>query len=179
MSEAIEIVPYDPEWPIAFAAERNRIANALGSLALRIDHKGSTSVPGLAAKPIIDIQVSVRELQPIEPYAAPLTQLGYVHVPHPDDSFCPFFHKPKAWPHTHHVHVVQSGGDEERRTLAFRDYLREHSAVAREYEDLKRALASQHSAGDFPSRETYAEAKTEFITSITERALSQGYPSES
>ena len=179
MSETVEIVPYDPEWPSAFAAERDRIAAALGSLAVRIDHNGSTSVTGLAAKPIIDIQVSVRELQPIETYAMPLTRLGYVHVPHPDDSFCPFFHKPKEWPHTHHVHVVQSGGDEERRTLAFRDYLLEHSAVAREYEDLKRTLASQHSAGDFPSRELYAEAKTEFITSITDRALSQGYPRES
>jgi len=177
VSETIEIVPYDPEWPSAFAAERDRIATALSGLALRIDHNGSTSVPGLAAKPIIDIQVSVRELQPIETYAMPLTELGYFHVPHPDDSFCPFFHKPKEWPHTHHVHVVQSGGDEEQRTLAFRDYLREHSAVAREYEDLKRALASQHS-GDFPSREAYAEAKTEFITSLTERALSQGYPRE-
>jgi GrpB-like predicted nucleotidyltransferase (UPF0157 family) len=76
------------------------------------------------------------------------------------------------------VHVVRSGGDEEQRTLAFRDYLREHSAVAREYEDLKRALASQHSAGDFPSRQAYADAKTEFITSITERALEKGFSRE-
>jgi GrpB-like predicted nucleotidyltransferase (UPF0157 family) len=176
--QTIEIVPYDPEWPSAFATERDRIAAALGTLALRIDHNGSTSVPGLAAKPIIDIQVSVRELQPIETYAMPLTQLGYFHVPHEDDSFCPFFHKPKEWPHTHHVHVVQSGGDEEQRTLAFRDYLREHHEVALEYENLKRGLASHHSARDFPSREAYAEAKTEFIKSITERALSQGSPRE-
>jgi GrpB-like predicted nucleotidyltransferase (UPF0157 family) len=178
VSETIEIVPYDPAWPIAFAAERDRLANALGALALRIDHNGSTSVPGLAAKPIIDIQVSVRELQPIETYRTPLTRLGYAHVPHPDDSFCPFFHKPKTWPHTHHVHFVQSGGDEERRTLAFRDYLREHREVAREYEELKRALASQHSARDFPSRQAYADAKTQFIASITTRALAEGYPRE-
>ena len=178
MSETIEIVPYDPAWPSAFTIERDRIAAALGTFALRIDHNGSTSVPGLAAKPIIDIQVSVRQLQPIEPYATPLTQIGYVHVPHPDDSFCPFFHRPKAWPHTYHVHVVQSGGDEERRTLAFRDYLRAHQEIALEYEKLKRTLASHHSAGDFPSREAYAEAKTEFITSITDRALKTGFPRE-
>lgn len=178
MSEAIEIVPYDQDWPRVFTAERDRIAAALGAIALRIDHNGSTSVPGLAAKPIIDIQISVRRLQPLDKFAALLRSLGYVHVPHADDSFCPFFHKPKTWPHTHHVHVVQFGGVEERRTLAFRDYLREHLEIAREYEELKRALASQHSASDFSSREAYAEAKTEFITKITERALAEGYPRE-
>lgn len=178
LSETIEIVPYDPGWRDAFATERDRIADVLGTLALRIDHNGSTSVPGLAAKPIIDIQISVRELQPIETYRTPLTRLGYVHMPHADDSFCPFFHKPKTWPHSHHVHVVQSDSDEERRTLAFRDYLREHLEIAREYEELKRALASQHSATDFPSRQAYADAKTDFITSITTRALAEGYPRE-
>jgi len=176
--ELIEIVPYDPNWPGAFAVERDRIAEALGVLALRIDHNGSTSVPSLAAKPIIDIQISVRELRPIETYRTPLARLGYVHVTHPDDSFCPFFHQPAMWPHTHHVHVVESGGAEERRTLAFRDYLRQHPETAREYEELKRRLASQHAASDFPSREAYAKAKTEFITSITDRALSKGYPHE-
>ena len=178
MSETLQIVPYDQQWPRAFSAERDRIAAALGALALRIDHNGSTSVPGLAAKPIIDIQVSVHRLQPIETYTAGLIQLGYVHVPHADDAFCPFFHKPPAWPHTHHVHVVQSGGAEERRTIAFRDYLREHTEVARAYEDLKRGLASQYSATDFSSRQAYADAKTAFVTDITERALAEGYPRE-
>jgi GrpB-like predicted nucleotidyltransferase (UPF0157 family) len=176
MSEPLKIVPYDPEWPSAFSAERGRIAAALGALTLRIDHNGSTSVPGLAAKPIIDIRVSVRQLQPIETYATPLTQLGYVHVPHPDDSFCPFFHRPAEWPHTHHVHVVESGGAEERRALAFRDYLREHPEVAHEYEGLKRGLASQHIGADFSSRQAYADAKTVFVTRVTERALAEGYP---
>ena len=171
---AIHIVPYDPGWPSAFAAERDRIAAALGSVALRIDHNGSTSVTGLAAKPVIDIQISVRCLQPPEPYAAALTQLGYVHVPDPDDSFCVFFHQPRRWPHTHHVHVVQAGGGEERRTLAFRDYLREHPEAARAYEALKRGLALQHSATDFSSREAYADAKTAFVTDITDRALAKG-----
>jgi GrpB-like predicted nucleotidyltransferase (UPF0157 family) len=178
MSETHTIVPYDPEWPSEFSAERARIAAALGTVALRIDHNGSTSIPGLAAKPIIDIQVSVCCLQPIETYAAGLTQLGYVHVPHTDDAFCPFFHKPPAWPHTHHVHVVQAGGAEERRTMAFRDYLREHPEVARAYEDLKRGLASEHRATDFSARQAYADAKTAFVTRITERALAKGYPRE-
>jgi len=176
MSEGLEIARYDPDWPNMFSAERDRLAAALGRLALRIDHHGSTSVPGLPAKPIIDIQISVLDLQPIERYASKLASLGYIHVPHPDDSFSPFFHRPGAWPHTHHVHVVESGGAEERRTLAFRDYLREHPEAAREYADLKRHLASQHSAADFAARERYAQAKTQFVTGLTERALREGHP---
>lgn len=176
MSEKLEIVDYDPAWPSMFSAERDRLAAALGRLALRIDHNGSTAVPGLPAKPIIDIQISVRRLQPIEAYARRLTGLGYVHVPHPDDSFCPFFHRPVVWPHTHHVHVVEAGGVEERRILAFRDYLREHPEAAREYEDLKRQLASQHRAADFSARQAYAQAKTQFITHVIERAFAEGHP---
>ncbi|MGH8311542.1 MAG: GrpB family protein, partial [Steroidobacteraceae bacterium] len=82
MTQRIEISPYDPRWPSAFAAERDRIAGALGALALRIDHNGSTSVPGLAAKPVIDIQVSVRALSPLESFTVRLAEIGYTHVPH-------------------------------------------------------------------------------------------------
>ena len=138
----LKIVPYDPRWPLAFAAEAVRLREALGPLALRIEHNGSTSIPGLAAKPIVDIQISVALLQPIAAFGTPLRAIGYVHLPDPDDSFCPFFHRPSQWPHTHHVHVVQLGGAEERRTLAFRDYLREHGDTAREYEQFKRDLAT-------------------------------------
>lgn len=176
MSEALEIVPYDPVRPDAFLAERDRIAAVLGDRAVRIDHSGSTSVPGLAAKAVIDIQVSVRRLQSIEEYAARLAQLGYIHVPHVDDSFCPFFHRPARWPHTHHVHIVQSGGAEERRTLAFRDLLREHPGIAHEYEDLKRRFARLHSGSAFTSRQAYTDAKTEVVTRITARALAEGLP---
>ena len=178
MDQALEVVPYNPDWPRAFRAERDRIAAALGSFAVRIDHNGSTSVPGLAAKPIIDIQISVERLHPIEAYAPGLVGLGYLHVPHPDDALCPFFHRPAAWPHTHHIHVVHAGGDEERRTLAFRDYLREHGDVAREYADLKLHLAPQYSAASFSSRQAYAKAKADFITRITACALALGYPRE-
>ncbi|MBP8261145.1 MAG: GrpB family protein [Verrucomicrobia bacterium] len=177
MNGTIVIVPYNPEWPKAFWAERQRIKAAFDSLALRIDHVGSTSVPGLAAKPIIDIQVSVRRLQPIEAYSAPLQRLGYVHVPHPnDDAICPFFHTPAAWPHTHHVHVVESGGAEERRIRAFRDYLLEHKEAARQYEELKRRLAETFSAAGFSSQQEYAEAKTDFVSRLTEHAMAEGFP---
>jgi len=175
-ADALHIVDYDPAWPAAFAAERRRIATALGNVAVRIDHHGSTSVPGLAAKPIIDVQVSVERLEPLATYAEPLATIGYVHVPHADDAFCPFFHRPATWPHTHHVHVVESGGAEERRTLAFRDYLRAHPDVARDYAVLKRGLAAHHAASTFASRQAYADAKTEFVTRATARALAAGLP---
>jgi GrpB-like predicted nucleotidyltransferase (UPF0157 family) len=176
MTDALVIVPYDPDWPGAFAAERDRIAVALGAIALRIDHNGSTSVPGLAAKPTIDIQVSVAGLQAMDVYTPRLAGIGYTHVAHLDDAFSVFFHRPEGWPHTHHVHVVEAGGAEERRTLAFRDYLREHDEVAREYEALKRHLAPRHAATDFASRQAYADAKGPFINSVVARALSEGYP---
>ena len=176
MTLTLEIRPYDPEWPRQFEAERVRLASALGALALRIDHNGSTSVPGLSAKPIIDIQISVDRLQPLAVYVARLAGIGYVHVPHADDAFCPFFHRPGDWPHTHHVHVVEAGGDEERRTLAFRDYLREHAAAMREYEDLKRRLAPHYSATQPSAREAYAQAKSRFIEATIAQALALGYP---
>lgn len=172
----LEVVPYDPGWPAAFDAEAIRLRAALGPLALRINHNGSTSIHGLAAKPIIDIQISVAALPPIAAFGELLRAIGYVHVPHPDDSFCPFFHRPRRWPHSHHLHVVEAGGAEERRTLAFRDYLREHSGAAREYEHLKQDLARQFSAHTAESREAYARAKTDFIERIVAIALSSGYP---
>jgi GrpB-like predicted nucleotidyltransferase (UPF0157 family) len=175
----LEVVPYDPGWPAAFEAEATRLRTALGTQALRIDHHGSTAIPGIGAKPIIDIQVSVAALQPIAAYGERLRAIGYVHVPHPDDSFCPFFHRPPHWPHSHHVHVVEAGGPEERRTLAFRDYLRDHAATARDYERLKHDLAAQLAANNSESREEYARAKTDFIERIVAMALRSGYPRES
>ncbi len=174
----LEIVAYDPDWPAAFEAEANRLRSALGPLALRIDHNGSTSIAGLSAKPIIDIQVSVASLQPMASYEERLGALGYFHVPHPDDSFCPFFYRPRQWPHSHHVHLVEAGGVEERRTLAFRDYLRDHPAAARKYENLKRDLAGKVAATNPESRERYAHAKTDFIEGVIAMALSGGYPRE-
>jgi GrpB-like predicted nucleotidyltransferase (UPF0157 family) len=173
----IEIVAYDPRWPLAFEAERARILAALGPLARRIDHHGSTAVPGLCAKPIIDIQVSVDSLQPFDAYRQPLATLGYIHVAHADDDRCPFFHRPAEWPHTHHVHVVVFGGDEEQRTLAFRDYLRAHPDAVREYDALKRALAQRFNAAAFESQQAYAEAKTEFVTRVTDAALRRSFGS--
>src|SRR6185503_18567304 len=171
MAPVPDIAPYDPSWPAMFEAEAVRLHRVLGPLALRIDHHGSTAVPGLAAKPVIDIQISVATLRPLESYGRPLESLGYLHVPHVDDAVCPFFHRPSQWPHSHHVHVVEAGGEEERRTLAFRDFLRDHVEFKREYAELKRALAVRYD-GDLPAdREAYAMAKSEFIDRILSLAL--------
>jgi GrpB-like predicted nucleotidyltransferase (UPF0157 family) len=171
----IDVVQYDPLWPAHFMQERARLA-ALGELAKRIDHCGSTAVPGLCAKPVIDIQVSVDSLQPIDAYRTPLQQLGYLHMPHEDDVRCPFFHRPAQWPHTHHVHVVKAGGKEEARTLAFRDYLRDHPEIAAEYARLKRQLAQWFSATDAEGREAYAAAKGSVIEQIIQQAMAEDYP---
>jgi GrpB-like predicted nucleotidyltransferase (UPF0157 family) len=176
MTDVLEIKPYDPRWVADFEQERARLAEAFGTLAVRIEHNGSTSVPGLSAKPVIDIQISVRRLRPIDLYEGRLAELGYVHVPDADDAFAPFFHRPETWPHTHHIHVVAAEGEEERKTLAFRDYLRHHDAVAREYEALKKDLARRYSSSHFETRQAYAEAKGDFIKRITRQALAEGYP---
>jgi len=173
----IEIVPYDPYWPALFETEAARIREAAGALVLRIEHVGSTSVPGLAAKPVIDIQVSVASLENPAAYSELLAQLGYSHVPlGPIDLVYPFYQRPAAWPATHHVHLCVLGSEQERRHLAFRDYLRSHSEVASEYAALKRRLAAAHDGLSLESRERYSLSKTEFVTSVLGRALPADRP---
>ena len=174
--DAIEVVGYEPRWQEEFAAEAIRIRAALGGIALRVDHVGSTAVPGLVAKPVIDIQVSVASLHPLDPHLQPLLAIGYTHVPDPDDQTYPFLHRPTTWPHRHHIHVCESGGLEERRHLAFRDYLRDHPTAAAAYAAQKQLLASQFSSSSFESRNAYAEAKSSFIEPVIQRALALGYP---
>jgi len=165
------ILNHDPRWATMFVTEKARLEQALGVSALRVEHHGSTAVRGLPAKPIIDIQISVESLRPLEPLVRALSAVGYIHVQHRDDARCPFFHQPAQWPHTHHVHLVEAGGEEEARTLAFRDYLRTHSDVADEYARLKRELAGRFDASTVAGREAYAEAKSEFIERVTSAAL--------
>jgi len=173
----IKIVPYDKSWPAQFNAEAAAIRKAFGSDALRIEHVGSTSVPGLAAKPVIDIQVSVASLEALVAYSESLAGLGYRHVPLGSfDLEYPFFQKPAQWPSTHHIHLCVLGDDQESRHLAFRDYLRSHPEVAAEYAQLKHGLAVAHDGNSRASRERYSLAKTGFIAWVLERALAARYP---
>ena len=160
------IADYDPKWPQMFEAEAQRLRVALKGLALRIDHVGSTAVPGLAAKSVIDIQIAVADLFPAGPYRAPLRSLGYTYTSVP----VRFFHRPAEWPHTHHVHVRKAGSDEVRRTIAFRDWLRGHPADRRAYETLKRDLASGADS-TAEGRIRYSEAKTDFVRDIERRCI--------
>ena len=168
----IILVPYDPDWPAAFAAEATVLRQALGERALRIDHVGSTSVPGLSAKPVVDIQVSVRGLRGTGGLVAALASAGYQHVSLGDfDRVYPFFQKPAGWPARFHVHLCEAGGEQERRHLAFRDHLRRHPTVAADYLALKQRLAGQFSGETFESREQYSLAKSTFVEGVLALAL--------
>jgi GrpB-like predicted nucleotidyltransferase (UPF0157 family) len=167
----IILAEHDPNWSALYASEARRINKALGKLALRVDHVGSTSVPELAAKPVIDIQISVTALEPMQRYLKPLQTIGYTHMPHADDAFCPFLFRPRSGPHAYHVHLVEAGGLEERRVLAFRDYLREHPPAAAQYQRLKQELAKKYDGARVGDHERYAQAKTEFIETMIARAL--------
>jgi GrpB-like predicted nucleotidyltransferase (UPF0157 family) len=170
----IVIAPYDPAWPTAFAAEAKRIQRAFGDLALRIEHVGSTSVPGLAAKPVIDIQVSVPSLEPRASYRTLLVDLGYTHVPLGTfDLVYPFFKRPVGWPSTHHVHLCAIGSEQERDHLAFRDYLRRNPAVAAEYASLKRRLAVAFDGLTMESQEQFSLSKSAFVRSALARAATE------
>ena len=165
--------PYDPSWPAEFEVEAKRLADALGSLARRIDHVGSTAVPGLVAKPVIDIQISVARVQPMEVYLPRFVEVGYSHLSfhQPLDEVYPFFHRPATWPTTHHVHVCEEGSDEELRHLAFRDWLRAHPRDRRAYAGLKQRLAEKVDEADPVTLYRYTENKTDFVKSVEERAL--------
>ena len=156
----IVIVDYDPAWPGRFELERDRIQRALGELAHRIEHIGSTSVPGLAAKPIVDVMVSV-DNPADEAIVAAMESAGYeLRVREPGHRM---FRTPER---DVHVHVWPGADPEVERYLRFRDRLR-HSAEDRlAYEQLKRDLASR----DWPDMNYYAEAKGELIEAIIARA---------
>ena len=153
------LVPYDPNWPALFEAEATRLRRAFGSLAVRSTITDQPRCLGSPPNRSLTFRyrssIFVRSIR----IASRLKRSDTSHVPHPDDAFCPFFHRPTQWPHTHHVHVVQAGGEEERRTLAFRDYLRRHDDVAREYEQLKHRLMAELNPNDHASREAYARGR--------------------
>lgn len=160
----IEIAEYDPRWPALYEEERARVAAALGALIASIEHIGSTSVPGLSAKSIIDLLVTMPRLGPVDPYVEALGSLGYTYFPVLGNAERYTFGK--GDPHTHHLHIVQHGSEEHLRPLAFRDYLRTHPDDARRYATLKRELAAR-----FPGdRSAYLQGKTAFVREIDARA---------
>jgi GrpB-like predicted nucleotidyltransferase (UPF0157 family) len=169
----IEIVSYDLSWPRLFHDEAEMLRVVLAPwLAGPIEHIGSTAVPRLAAKPIIDIMAGVETLEDSRPAIAAATEMGYCYLPYQAETkhwFC----KPSRLVRTHHLHLVPVGAAAWARQIAFRDYLRAHAEVAREYEMLKRQLAQKHRL----DREAYTQSKSSFIERITTIALESGYGS--
>jgi len=158
------IKDYDPSWPVLFAALRAKLAATLGDLAASIEHVGSTAVPGLAAKPILDIDVLLRSAEDLPLAIERLASLGYRHQGDLGIAGREAFVTPPRIP-PHHLYVCRPDSPAFRRHILFRDYLRTHSADAQAYDCLKRRLAAQ-----FPDdRVAYTEAKSGFVTAILRR----------
>jgi GrpB-like predicted nucleotidyltransferase (UPF0157 family)/GNAT superfamily N-acetyltransferase len=157
--EPVSISPYDPEWPARFERERTLLEGAIGAwVSGGIHHVGSTAVPGLEAKPIIDILVGVESLESSRACFEPLAPLGYLHAPYLQDEMH-WFCKPHPSRRTHHLHLVPTGSRRFADELAFRDRLRESPDMARSYAELKRDLAVRFRH----DREAYTEAKADFV----------------
>ncbi len=172
----VVIADYDPRWPEMYAEESARIQNAIGEWLLGIEHVGSTSVPGLAAKPVVDMMPGLRSLDDSPHIVGPLQKLGYQYFPE-HETVMPerrYFALPAGAEHRgrgrFHLHIVETTSAFWRRHLAFRNHLRAHPDVAGEYGALKRRLAAEYGS----DREGYTEAKTEFITRIESLALAGG-----
>lgn len=155
------LADYDPQWPQAYLEHAQRIRAALGPAAVQIEHIGSTSVPGLAAKPIIDVLVTVKDITAEEDYLDQLLHVGYdLRVREPG-------HRLVRTPARDvHVHVMEAGDKAASDYLLFRDHLRADTEDRDLYERTKRALIEQ----DWADMNAYAEAKTGVITEIKERA---------
>jgi GrpB-like predicted nucleotidyltransferase (UPF0157 family) len=161
----IRIVPYDPQWPTRFAELGRRLRGALGEAALRIDHIGSTAVAGLAAKPVLDIQISVAALEPTGPFREPLERLGFVYHADNTERTKRYFREPPGEPRTH-IHVRRSGSFSEQLPLLFRDYLRAHPDECDAYATLKRGLAAKYPHDGA----AYTDAKVPFFWEVIRRA---------
>lgn len=186
VSGSIFIADYDQRWPQMFDDERARIVDAIGEWAADVQHVGSTSIPGIAAKPIIDIAVHLHSLVDALKCITPLIEnlqyecLGEFGIP---DRI--YFRKGTATPRsgqsaghdragrTHQIHMYPLGHEQYAKQITFRDYLRAHPDAVREYEALKRELAVRH-AGDV---EAYADSKSDFVQSILRSAALARSPS--
>ncbi len=162
----VHIEAYDAAWPERFATEAGMIGQTIGSLITGgIHHVGSTAVPGLAAKPVIDIMVGVADLALSRPCIELLEPLDYCYFPYLDDVMH-WFCKPRPRHRTHHLHLVPTGSPRYLDVLAFRDYLRAHPGARADYETLKRQLADRYPH----DREAYTEGKTNLVGELTEAA---------
>ncbi len=160
-AEPVVVVPYDPAWPAAFARLRDRLAPALGELAVGIEHVGSTAVPGLDAKPIIDVDVVIRHTDDFGAVVERLATLGYEHLGDLGIAGREAFRATPDQPR-HHLYVCAAGAPALQAHLALRDALRADPQLATAYAALKRELAERYR----DDRDSYAESKSAFIASV-------------
>jgi GrpB-like predicted nucleotidyltransferase (UPF0157 family) len=167
IDEPIRIAAYNPAWPARFEEEQAALEAAVGPWVTGgIHHIGSTAIPGLDAKPIIDVLVGVRDLEESRACFAPLARLDYLPAPYLTDVMH-WFCKPDPARRTHHLHLVPTGSKRYREELAFRDRLRVDPRVAEEYASLKHSLANRFRN----DREAYTDAKKEFIQTTLVRVV--------
>jgi GrpB-like predicted nucleotidyltransferase (UPF0157 family) len=170
VSEPVVIVPSNKEWPEAFEREKRFLLSHFPQFVRRIEHFGSTAVPGLAAKPVIDMLVEVASLEEVKLHLAPqLVEKGYDYFWRPTSGndtppwYAWFIKRDRDGVRSHHIHMVERDFFEHWKRLEFRDYLRLHPDAVAAYELLKRELAAQ-----FPNdRVAYSNGKTNFIMHIT------------
>jgi GrpB-like predicted nucleotidyltransferase (UPF0157 family) len=168
--EPVQVRPYDPEWPARFDDERHLLQQALGEFATGgIHHVGSTSVPGLDSKPIIDILVGVRDLESTRPCIGLVAPLGYLYAPYRADEMH-WFCKPDPSRRTHHLHLVPVTFARFQDELRFRDYLRSHRQVRADYARLKHSLAERFRW----DRDAYTQSKTAFVQDVLRRGATTG-----
>ena len=168
MPKPVVIVEYDPAWPRLFEEERGNIERADKERLMRIEHVGSTVVPGLGAKPTIDIMAGLENLDAVARLVGPLRGIGYQYHGEQDVPGWHYFDK-GIRPKRFHVHMVPVNGEFWESHLIFRDHLRLHPEVAAEYHALKLRLAREYGS----DRMGYNAAKTEFIKSAVQRARSE------
>jgi GrpB-like predicted nucleotidyltransferase (UPF0157 family) len=164
--DRVVIVPYDPLWVSEYERERRRLLAAFGEVAIGSEHVGSTAIPGLRAKPVVDIMVGVRGLGEARSRVATIEALGYAYVPAFEQQIPERLFFRRGEPRTHHLHVVEPMSAFWEKQLLFRDYLRVRHDVAERYGQLKDDLASKHGH----DRDGYTRAKTDFILAVLEEA---------
>jgi GrpB-like predicted nucleotidyltransferase (UPF0157 family) len=157
VTDELLVIAYDPDWPQLFAELAGRLRARLGDAALRIDHIGSTAVPGLDAKPVIDVQISVANLEPVDAYRSQIECCGFVWRANNTELTKRYFREQPGLRRTH-IHVRRAGSFSEQFALLFRDYLRAHPERAAEYASLKHRLAALL----ITDRHGYVEAKVPF-----------------
>ncbi|WP_174818594.1 GrpB family protein [Paenibacillus kobensis] len=174
MEKPVVIECFNEDWAGEYKREEGLIKGVLAETAIAIEHIGSTSVPGLGAKPIIDTMAGVRHLDAADRFIEPLSQLGYEHVYHADFPNRRFFRKGQWRAGTHHLHIYTYGSEEWNNQLLFRDYLIAHPDVREQYNQLKLALADAHRN----DRTSYTNAKHPFITDVIRRAQAEKAPAK-